>query len=83
VRCRVLLNTAAMSDPKLRITIQSSTGLNVWNNLTARTGGGAWTGLLPQFAIPAGANTTLTFQTTTTPEFTPRYFLRLKAEELP
>lgn len=83
LKFRLYTGTAAFADPKLRLTIQQSTSLGGWATLSQRTGGGTWIGLAPQFSIPTGSFTALTFQTAITPQNTKQYFLRLKAEELP
>jgi hypothetical protein len=83
VQFRVRLNDAAMSDPKLKVTVQQSDNLNIWGTTAARTGGGSWTGIAPYSSIPGGGTTSHLFLTTYTPQMHPKLFFRLKVEELP
>ncbi len=83
LKCRLAMTAVALSDPKLKLTVQMSSGLTGWATLTSRTGGGAWTGLQPDFAIPLNGVTTHIFTTSYTPQNTKKFFLRLKVEELP
>jgi hypothetical protein len=79
---RVVLDSAAMSDPKVKISLQLSTGLSAWITLSSRTGG-AWSGLQPSFSIPQEGTTSCIFTTTYTPQNTSKCFVRMKVEELP
>ncbi len=84
VNLRVYATTTALADPKLRVTIQTATGsLGTWTNLASRTGGGSWTGLAPANLPPVNGLVNLFFTTTYTRQTTPRFFARLKLEELP
>lgn len=85
VNFRVFGSTAAMADPKLRVTIQYATGdLDSWNLYATRTGGGSWTGVtIPTVLPPSDGRSNVFFTTTIRPKFTPKYFLRLMVEELP
>ncbi len=83
VKFRLVVADGALGDPKVRLTVQRSTGLGEWTAVASRTGGGTWTGLQPDVAIPGGGIITHVFTTTDTPQNTPRLFLRLHAEELP
>ena len=82
-KCRAVFSGSALADPKVRLSIQTSAGLGGWATLASRTGGGSWTGLQPDSAIPANGSTTCIFTSTYKPESTTSLFLRLKAEELP
>ncbi|MDB6135694.1 MAG: hypothetical protein JWM59_3937 [Verrucomicrobiales bacterium] len=83
VKCRVTLAIEAMADSHVRLTVQAATGLNNWTSLASRTGGGAWTGLNPDFSVPSGGVTAHILTTAYTPQNTKRLFLRLLAEEIP
>ncbi|MDB6072058.1 MAG: hypothetical protein JWL81_3229 [Verrucomicrobiales bacterium] len=82
VKFRLVMDNAALSDSKLRVTIQQSTGLNVWSTQTSHAGATSWTGSQPVPGV-GPERTTLTFTPGFTPQTAPKYFLRLKAEELP
>ena len=82
LKLRFLSGNAANADPKVRATIQISTGLTGWVTLASRTGGGAWTGNIPISPV-VGNFTTHLFTTTYTPGNTPKFYARLKVEELP
>jgi FG-GAP-like repeat len=82
VKFRLVMDNAALSDSRLRVTIQQSTGLNVWVTQTSRTGGTSWSGSQPVIAV-GSTHTTLVFTPGFTPLNNPRLFFRLKAEELP
>jgi FG-GAP-like repeat len=85
------LNTALIADlrllttydSKVRLTLQQSTSLNTWTTLSTRTGTGAWTGTVPTTTSLSGGRTRFNFNTGAIPATTPKYFLRLVAEELP
>jgi hypothetical protein len=85
VSLRVFGTTTALADPKLRVTIQYATGnLNAWSLYATRTGGGSWTGVtLPTVMQPVEGRSNIFFTTPIKPQFTPKYFVRLKVEELP
>jgi len=85
VSLRVFGTTAALADPKLRVTIQYATNnLNAWGLYATCTGGGSWTGVsLPTVLPPSAGRSNIFFTTTIRPQFTPKYFVRLKVEELP
>jgi len=84
VNLRVYATTRALDDPKLRVTIQTATSsLGTWTNLATRTGGGSWAGLAPADLPPVNGVANLFFTTTRTRQTTPRFFARLKLEELP
>ena len=82
---RVFGTTTALADPKLRVTIQFATSnLNAWNLYATRTGGGSWSGVtLPTVFPPSAGRSNIFFTTNITPQGTPKYFVRLKLEELP
>ena len=82
---RVFGTTTALADPKLRVTIQFATSnLNAWNLYATRTGGGSWSGVtVPTVFPPSGGRSNIFFTTNVTPLGTPKYFVRLKLEELP
>lgn len=82
LKCRLITGNAATADPKVRATIQISTGLTGWATLASRTGGGSWTGNIPISPV-TGDFTNHVFTTTYTPLNTPKFYLRLKVEELP
>lgn len=84
VNLRVFGSTTALADPNLRVTIQSATtSLNSWSPFATRTGGGSWTGTSPQVLPPVNGRSSVLFTTTTTPQTTRNFFVRLKVEELP
>lgn len=73
-------------DSKIRLTIERSTSMMAgqWTALSTRTGTGAWTGVLPTTtASPDDSQRNYLFNTGAIPATTPRYFLRVRAEELP
>lgn len=72
----------ALADPKMRFTIEQSSDLVSWTTLASCTGGGAWTGVTPGTFSVTGL-TRLTFGTGAKPSVKPRYFVRLKVDELP
>ena len=76
----VLLNTY---DNKVRLTIQYSTTLASWTTLATRTGTGAWSVTPFSTTALAGGRTRFEFNTAAFPILTPKYYLRVKAEELP
>ena len=82
LRLRFLTGNVAMTDPKVRVTVQVSSDLTGWASLASRTGGGSSTGLLPQSPV-IGNYTNHLFTTTYTPDNTTRLFARLLVEELP
>lgn len=82
LKFRVTLDSAAMNDPKVKITLQLTTGMASWLNLTSRTGV-SWSGLQPDFSISQGDNTVCIFTTTYTPQNTKKCFVRMKVEEVP
>ncbi len=71
-------------DSRIRLTIERSTDFQLWGTFTTRTGTGAWS-LPPSSTVllSGGGRTRFNFTTTFIPAFTPRYFLRLRVEELP
>lgn len=84
VNLRVYGTTAALANPDLRVTIQSSTGgLDSWSTFATRTGGGSWTGTIPSVLPPSGGRSNILFATSIIPAATPKFFARLKVEELP
>lgn len=82
---RLRLSDEAMSNPKVRITVQQTDSLKTWGTTTTRTGGGSWTGLAPYNSIPLGGGLTsyLFNVTSIQSHLIPKFFLRLKVEELP
>ena len=82
-KCRVLFSNSALADAKVRLSIQSSTGLGSWVTVAWRTGGGSWMGVPPDFSIPNGGYTSLVFTTPYKPESDKNIFFRLMVEELP
>ncbi|RYD63875.1 MAG: hypothetical protein EOP83_11075 [Verrucomicrobiaceae bacterium] len=82
LKFRVTLDSAAMNNPKVKITLQLTTGLVSWLSLTSRTGV-SWSGLQPDFAISQGDSTACIFTTTYTPQNTKKCFVRMKVEEVP
>ena len=80
---RLAMHPDAMNDTKVRVTVQMSTGLTGWATLTSRTGGGSWSSLQPDFTVPQNGVTNFLFSTTYTPTNTKKFFIRLRAEELP
>jgi hypothetical protein len=83
LRCRFSLNNAAMTNPKVRVTIEASTNLSAWAVLASRTGGGSWSGLSPDSTIVQAGLTTSEFTTPYKPQNASKCFLRMKVEELP
>ena len=83
LKFRLTLDNAAMSNPKVKVSLQLTTGLVSWITLASRTGGGSWSGLQPDFAIPQGDDTVNIFTTTYTPQNTKKCFVRMKVEGLP
>lgn len=82
LKFRVMLDSAAMNDVKVKISLQLTTGLSSWITLSSRTGGG-WSGLQPDFEVPQEASTACVFTTNYTPQNTKKCFVRMKVEELP
>ena len=82
LRLRFLTGNEAMTDPKVRVSVQISSGLTGWTTPATRTGGGPWTGLMPQSPV-TGNYTNHLFTTTYTPANTTQLYARLKVEELP
>ena len=80
---RLRISTAAMADVKLKLTIQQSPNLSTWTTLASRVSAGSWTGLAPYNTIAGGGTSSVLFLTSTRPVTTPKFYLRLKAEELP
>lgn len=83
LKFRLSLDNAAMSNPKVKVSLQLTTGLASWIDISTLTGGGSWSGLQPDFAIPQGDDTVNIFTTTYTPQNTKKCFVRMKVEELP
>jgi hypothetical protein len=71
-------------DSKARVTLESSADLKDWSALGTRIGSaGSWTGLQPASSALQGGRSRFLFNTGTSPATTLKYFLRLRAEELP
>ncbi len=70
-------------DSKVRLTLERSTDLQSWASLSTRSGTAAWTGAVPTSSALSGGRTKFSFNTSATPNITPRFWTRLKAEELP
>ncbi len=70
-------------DSKVRLTLQRTTNLQTWTTLSTRTGTTAWTVTVPTSSAIGGGRTRFIFNTSATPNTTPRFWTRLKAEELP
>jgi hypothetical protein len=82
LKFRVSLDSDAMNDPKVKITLQLTSGLVSWITLASRTGGPSWSGLQPDFTIQQGDDKVCIFTTTYTPQNTKKCFVRMKVEEV-
>jgi hypothetical protein len=70
-------------DPKVRVRLQDSTGLQFWSNMSTRDGGGTWVGRTPTTTLLSGGRALYSFNTNISPNDEPKYFLRLVADEVP
>ena len=70
-------------DSKVRLTLQVSADLQNWTPLSTRTGTGAWSITPTTTALPAFSLTRFNFVTGATSATRAKYYVRLKAEELP
>ncbi len=82
VKVRIRMTDAALSDPKLKLSLEYSTLLKSWVTFNTRTGANSWTSNgVSQTLVPGHAVFTLT-----SGHWFPhadRIFFRLRAEELP
>lgn len=69
-------------DSKVKLTLQRTTDLQNWTTLSTRTGTAAWTVTVPTANPIQAGRTRFTFNSGAIPNTTPRFWLRLKAEEL-
>ncbi len=84
VKLRLFGTATALADPKVRVTIQAATNSpGSWTTFSTRTGGGAWTGTIPTVLPPSGGRSNIFFTSSIVPQNTPKFFVRLKVEELP
>ena len=71
-------------DSKIRLTLQASSNLTSWQNISTRTGTGAWSGIVPSSSLlSGGGRTRWEFDGGYTTSIFRKYYFRLKAEELP
>jgi hypothetical protein len=70
-------------DPKVRVRLQDSTGMQYWFNMATREGGSSWVGRTPTTTLLSGGRALYSFNTNVSPNDEPKYFLRLAAEEIP
>lgn len=82
VQVRLSLSDAAITDPKLKVRVQTSSGMIDWNTLATRTGVSAWSGAIPAQSI-SGGRTFLTFNSGLWNSVMKRSFFRLVVEEIP
>jgi hypothetical protein len=70
-------------DSKVRLIIQKSTNLQNWQPLAVRDGTGTWNLATPAATQLSGGRTRFVFDTGAVPATTPKFYVRLRAEELP
>ena len=70
-------------DPKVRVRLQDSTGMQYWFNMAIREGGSSWVGRTPTTTLLSGGRALYKFNTNISPNDEAKYFLRLAAEEIP
>ena len=81
---QVDLRLVSTCDSRVRLTIQSSTFMQTWSTLSARTGTGAWSNVPASTTLlSGGSRTRFVFNASVVPQFTFKQFFRVKAEELP
>ena len=71
-------------DSKIKLTLQATSNLSSWQNISTRTGTGAWSGIVPASSLlSGGGRTRWEFDGGYSTAIFKKYYFRLKAEELP
>ncbi|HEX2751485.1 MAG TPA: hypothetical protein VHM91_25975, partial [Verrucomicrobiales bacterium] len=70
-------------DSKVRLIVQTSTNLQNWQPLAVRDGTGTWNLTTPTATPLSGGRTRFVFDTGAVPASTPKFYVRLRAEEMP
>jgi hypothetical protein len=82
-QARLVLSKTAVTDPRIKVTIQKSTTLGTWTTMAERVGTGAWTGVTPSSTPAYDGSVYYYFNTGAAPAAMPRFFIRLQLAELP